>query len=215
MCSIISGFNKDRVKELAKLNSYRGQHSHSVFVYDTSTTNILYQYKDFGPLDLDSHDLPDGYIICHQQAPTTDNKNTTSIHPARLDYNLLYHNGIIKSQEIRRLSASMNCPDITWDTMLILKQLIDTGFPNNIDGTFSCIWHTESELYVFRNEISPLFFDCITIDGKPDIVLSSTKFDGGASLEPNIIFKLNLLECSLESVSTFTTKENPYFLNNT
>jgi hypothetical protein len=71
MCSIIGSHSKDKIKELAELNAYRGQHSHSVYVFGYYTNEVLYSHKGLGPLNIDDHDLPSGYIICHQQAPTS------------------------------------------------------------------------------------------------------------------------------------------------
>jgi len=209
MCSIIASFNKDTVHRLAKLNEYRGQHSHSLFVFDNS--KVVYSHRALGPLDIDSHDIPDGYILCHQQAPTTDNKTLDSVHPAEHSGHLLYHNGIVKDTEVKRMQQALNCPDITWDTMLILHQLIETRSPDNIDGTFSCAWFDGHSFYMFRNEISPLFIDHTSLIDRKDVAISSTKFDGSTLLEPNKIFELDLKRFAIHPVEYFTTKENPYF----
>ena len=207
MCSIIGSFSKEKIKELAALNAYRGQHSHSITVFDCYTFDVLYQSKDFGPLDVDAHTFPEEkvYIVAHQQAPTTDNKNTDSIHPAQIGNNMLWHNGIVKDKGVKELQKRLEST-MTWDTKLILQQLINEDTPDNIDGTFSCLWFDGSNILVFRNEISPLFIDS-------ELNISSTKFSGSTSVEPNM---MHLLETSrgmegLTDVKPFTTVENPYY----
>lgn len=213
MCSIIGSLSKDKIKELAELNAHRGQHSHSIYVFDvvdTSTTNkVLYSHRGMGPLNLDEHTLPTGYIVVHQQAPTTENKDESSIHPAQIGSQLLWHNGIIKAAEVKRLQETIKI-DSTWDTYLMLQGLVneDVGSLTNIDGTFSCFWYDGSNCFLFRNEISPMFMDEL---GN----ISSTKFDASSPIDPNFVWlfypgttNINNLE---DFVGTFFTVENPYF----
>ena len=61
-----------------------------------------------------------------------------------------------------------------------------------------------SELFVFRNEISPLFYN-------DDLDFSSTKFKGSISLPPNSVFKLGIKDKKIIKITEFTTKENPYY----
>lgn len=215
MCSITASFDFNKLKELTELNAYRGSHSHSLFVFDKFTGSIIFAHKNFGPIELDEMSdsdikkLPEGsYFIAHQQAPTTESKNEDSVHPATLGNNYLWHNGIIKEKEIKRLQEELKSSS-KWDTELLLQKLMYEGKPNNIDGTFSCMWYNNKNLFCFRNEISPLF-----VDGSLNI--SSTKFEGGTSLPPNKIFELDLLfkennTEGLNQVGTFLTKENPYY----
>jgi len=205
MCSIIGSFSKDRVKELAELNAYRGQHSHSITVFNTKTYEVRYQSKDFGPLDLDKHifDENESYIIAHQQAPTTMNINNDSIHPAVIGSNMLWHNGIVKDNNIKKLQVDLGSSN-TWDTMLILEKLLQTSTPDDIDGTFSCMWYTGESLFAFRNEISPLFLD-------NDLTFSSTRFKNSDSINPNIMHKIDLYNRSIEESQSFVTVENPYY----
>ena len=219
MCSIICSSDIEKVKELAVLNEYRGQHSHSLFVVDRLGGDIVYRHRGLGPLNIDDHNLnyskDEVYYIVHQQAPTTENKDSDTIHPAQLhDHELLWHNGIIKAKEVERLRKELQCP-VTWDTHLLLRYINDYGTPDGIDGTFSCVWYHQGELFMFRNEISPLF-----IDDKLNI--SSTKFDNSTSVPANEIIRIwvgpdeegNLMKLNkdrLEVEATFTTKENPYY----
>lgn len=209
MCSIIGSHSKDKIRELAELNAYRGQHSHSVYVFGSYTNKILYSHKGLGPLNIDDHKLPIGYIICHQQAPTTDNKDLSSVHPAQIGDDLLWHNGIIKSHEIKRLQNYLES-SCTWDTKLLLQYLVneDTEALHCIDGTFSCVWYDGANIILFRNAISPMFID-------NDANISSTKFDNSESISPNKSWLFNTkavnIKDMLDLCSTFETVNNPYF----
>jgi len=209
MCSIIGSFSKEKVKELATINAYRGQHSHSITVFSRYTFEVLYQRKDFGPLDVDAHNFPTDnvYIIAHQQAPTTDNKNQDSIHPAQIGNHMLWHNGIVKDKGVKELQQRLESI-MTWDTKLILQQLINEDNPDNIDGTFSCVWFDGTNLIIFRNEISPLFYD-------NELNISSTKFEGSVPVSSNMMY---LIETSLgmeqlHEIKSFKTVENPYYFS--
>jgi hypothetical protein len=145
---------------------------------------------------IDDHpNINDCYIVAHSQAPTTESKN---IHPAVYGDSLLWHNGIVKQKELT--------PG-TWDTVWLLENILnyDWGWLSNVDGTFACVMYRDGNLYVFRNEISPLFIDS-------HFNISSTKFDGSYSLTPNVVWKLNFDTKLLDAVGYFTTKENPYYI---
>lgn len=202
MCSIIGSYSQSKIEELANLNSYRGQHSHSIFVFDYGV--LRYRHKQLGALDLGMHSLPNGYIVVHQQAPTTDGKDINSVHPAEINDHLLWHNGIIKTGEINRLREELR-DDSKWDTKLLLNHLIRYENVNDIDGTFSCLWYNGKRLFLFRNEISPMFYDN---DGN----ISSTKFNDSKSLEPNKIWLFEPSNSRFDrSIASFETVENPYY----
>ena len=211
MCSIVGSTSIEKVRELAELNEYRGQHSHSFFVFDRDFEDIVYRHKDFGALNIDDHldkftcEAP--FFIVHQQAPTTENKDNTNIHPAQIgDFDLLWHNGIIKANEVKRLQEDLQTVN-SWDTWLILKHVLDYNTPEGIDGTFSCLFFKQGEIYLFRNEISPLFID-------DELNISSTKFDGSRPLPSNKMFMVDYTageQMKLKETGSFTTKENPYY----
>jgi hypothetical protein len=201
MCAIIGSFSKEKLEELHKLNSYRGESSYSFGAFDyIQPTMVQYVYKHAGK-------MPDDYIattyqynestyyIAHTQAPTTD---TDNIHPATYGNAMLWHNGIIKQKSMS--------PG-TWDTAWLLEQILDYGWGSlsNVDGTFACIIYYSNDLYVFRNEISPIFYDS-------ELNFSSTKFEGSISLPPNTVFKLDLRHKIIDPVAYFKTKENPYYI---
>jgi len=212
MCAISGSLDTDKLKELTELNSYRGSHSHSFSIYDVNN-RLLTVSKAFGEIDLDLIKVPEGcYGITHTQAPTTDNRNKDSIHPAAVQdddrVHCLWHNGIIKNKHINVMQKELNSND-TWDTKLLLMQVIREGVPKDVDGTFSCVLFkstdaSHGDLFLFRNEISPLFID-------DDMNISSTKFDGCAPTVPNYMYKMDLKNKLVEECGEFRTVENPYF----
>lgn len=206
MCSIIGSFDVERLRELAALNSYRGTHSHSLFVFSPEK-DLMYAYRAFDEIDFDKHLYairPGDYIIAHQQAPTTESKGMESIHPAEFKGMYLWHNGIIKDHEVKRLQDKY-APFCTWDTRLMLVQYMTTKTFDDLDGTFACALYDDRQLYLFRNEISPLFYN-------DDGDISSTKFDNSMSLPANKILTFNPGDDNMLTVmSHFKTKENPYY----
>ena len=206
MCSIIGSYNVNEVKMLADLNAYRGQHSHSICVVDDNEVKFL--HRGFGALDkakLD--DLPQGYIICHQQAPTTDAKDEKSIHPANNKGALLWHNGIIKAKQVKAWKSEWNI-DEAWDTKWLLKFLVqghyNFNFLSDVDGTFACVYyHPHSGITMFRNANSPLFLKGSTI--------SSTKFDGSVSVDAGKVYQLQSDQKWYIIDKTFETKEQFYW----
>ncbi len=168
MCSIVGSFDKNEIIELVALNRHRGEHSHSISLYDVEQLTIISTIRKMGPLDPEDIFIPQGcYCIVHQQAPTTDNKSLDNIHPAEKQGELLWHNGILKAKEVKRLQKKHNTKE-SWDTMLLLQDLIQEGYPKEIDGSFSCLFCDGVDVFLFRNAIAPMF-----VNAKLDI--SSTK----------------------------------------
>lgn len=214
MCAIVGSFDTDKLKELAKLNLYRGNHTHSLSLFNTQTGNISILKKD-GPLDVDNINIPvNHYGIVHVQAPTSKVQEHLPIHPAihkdSEQLSALWHNGIIKDNKLAALRDSLSyIPEeswyLEWDTHLILLKLLDNGTPDEfVDGSFSCLWYNDRSLFLFRNEISPMFID-------ENMNISSTKFENSSATQPNIMFKLDLVNKRLLKRAEFKTKENPYF----
>jgi len=201
MCAIIGSFNKEKLQELHKLNSYRGESSYSFGAFDyIHPSMVQYVYKHKGQMEegyITNTYQPNEstYFIAHTQAPTTD---TDNIHPAMYGNSMLWHNGIIKQKTLT---------EGTWDTAWLLEQIIDYGWSalSDVDGTFACILYYGGDLFAFRNEISPLFYD-------DELNISSTKFDNAKSLPPNVVFKIDLRHKIIDSVAYFKTKENPYYI---
>lgn len=200
MCSIVTSFDKEKLKELYKLNAYRGEMSYSLSSFAVQGTraklNILMQDKGKLPDTLidDIAGNDDVFFIAHSQAPTTEAGN---MHPAVYGDAMLWHNGILKQKTI---------PENTWDTLWLLEQILYYGWSSlsRIDGTFACIMYNAGEVFVFRNEISPLFYD-------KNLNFSSTRFDGSESLEPNKVFRVDFDHKQLSTIAFFQTHENPYF----
>jgi hypothetical protein len=93
--------------------------------------------------------------------------------------------------------------------MQILKSIADNNSWESLqqfDGTFSCLYYDRDtlKLYLFRNEISPMFID-------EDFNISSTKFKDSKETEPNKVFKLDITRKLSQEVYSFKTVENPYF----
>lgn len=204
MCSIFGSFSKDKLVELAELNKYRGQHSYSYSYFFGGQYKLDVNItKSLGELPYDDIKIPEGaYCIAHMQAPTTDNKSIEFVHPAYYKGGLLWHNGIIKDHWVKKAMNDFDT-DNSWDTYLILHKYINEGTLNDIDGTFSCVYFGNGSLQLFRNEISPLFID-------DNYNISSTKFEGSKSLEPNIIWEFHPGK-GMNKIGSFNTVENPYF----
>jgi glutamine phosphoribosylpyrophosphate amidotransferase len=170
---------------------------------------VWFTQKKFGAINYDTIEFDEGdYCIIHMQAPTTDSKELSNIHPATDNPysrgSLLWHNGIIKEKEVERLREKYQMSS-TWDTYILLHHLIVNGSLDDIDGTFSCLWYDdESGLKLFRNEISPMF-----IDSKSNI--SSTKFAHSVPTDPNVMFGFDPFNNKLTPLYSFETKENPYY----
>ena len=202
MCAISGSFQVYKLEQLYKLNAYRGELSYSfnAFKVNNNRVELAVAYSDDGSLP--EHILlasswsnqPNNYYIAHSQAPTTQ---TDDRHPAMFGDAMLWHNGIIKQSTI---------PEETWDTAWLLEKIIDYGWSSlsRVDGTFACVMYYGGELFVFRNEISPLFID-------DNLNISSTKFEGSKSLEPNKVFKMYLTDKKIAPVAYFETVENPYY----
>lgn len=200
MCAITASFSKKKLKELYKLNSYRGELNYSLSTFESIDYLVTWKVllQDSGKMPeilIDELNTNDNmFMVAHSQAPTTD---TGGIHPAAYIGALLWHNGIIKQSTI---------PAGTWDTQWLLSRIVDYGWSSlsRVDGTFACIMFMFNNLYVFRNEISPLFLD-------DELNLSSTKFEGSRPLEPNTVFRIDLDTKQIYTEATFSTFENPYY----
>lgn len=200
MCGIFCSFDSDKILELHKLNSYRGSHSYS---FTRVGDNPI---RGLGNFDVSLVNR-DGYKICHVQAPTSWARDELNIHPAALMGCKLWHNGIVKDFDVKRLQEKHGVDD-PWDTMLILRELMDDNWIENlseINGSFACIFQKDDLIFVFRNEISPLFYDS-------ELNISSVRFEGSSPLPPNRVFLLDLEGRALVDLGfKFSTKENPYY----
>ena len=212
MCAIFGSKDKDKFLELAELNQYRGNFAHSTTVFQTGlfqhypdaervvhvTTNTGEgEFKD--SITMSEEEYKTTYYLGHVQAPTTDSVET---HPSNIDGDLLWHNGIIKDYQVQEWKQELGNRD--WDTELLHRHLVLGGDLDNVDGTFSCARYTKDNIFLFRNEISPLFYD-------DDMNISSTKFDNSLETEAGVMYLMDLVKNNLEPQCRFETKENPYY----
>ena len=207
MCAIFGSFDVTKFQELAELNSYRGQHSFSISVYDPIKKDIKLVKKDLGEFDISGVQNYMGvYWIGHIQAPTTESKSLDTVHPSVSDFSFLWHNGIIKEDCIRDMQKVLNRID-AWDTKLLHLWLEENRSLDLIDGTFSCLMYEDGEIKLFRNEISPMF-----VDGELNI--SSTKFNNAVKTKANTVLRMDFGYNELVESYSFSTKENPYYFAN-
>lgn len=212
MCGIFCSKSKDKFIELSHLNSYRGNHSFSICGFsDEGPFKIKHDFTrtqlgkfDFGVVPPNASD----YYVGHVQAPTTQSRSIDNVHPAVYGDDMLWHNGIIKHSDVKRLQQKHNTSE-TWDTMLLLREIHDNSCRglSDVDGGFACILykHSDNLLYTFTNSICSLFVD-------NDLNISSVKFDGSYILEPEVIHAIDLDSNSITSLDVkFKTKNSPYF----
>jgi len=217
MCAIVGSRSIDILKDLVALNSYRGSESYSYSWYNVYTNSLVIAERGFGALNVDEIILPsDCYGIVHIQAPTNNEDNYSTIHPAIMmkepypeytpDY-ALWHNGIIKADVVDKFSEETGTK---WDTGQILSKITTSGQKwwdclNFFDGTFSCLLYVRSKgLFMFRNQISPMFVDT-------NFNISSTKFEGSTHTKPDTVWKIDPLEVKMDEIGSFNTVENPYY----
>tara|TARA_B100000287_G_C20657486_1_gene789011 strand:- start:1016 stop:1645 length:630 start_codon:yes stop_codon:yes gene_type:complete len=207
MCAIFGSFKKEKLEELAELNSYRGQLSYSISQYDPEEKKLFLKRKCEGSFNIEDVQLDDGcYYIAHIQAPTTAASAIDSIHPSARNEtgDLLWHNGILKESFVKQMQEALPSEQL-WDTGLLHDWLLVNKDISEVDGTFSCARYIEGDgMFLFRNEISPLFID-------EHINISSTKFEGSKPTTPNEVLRIDFENGSLVTEDTFTTKENPYY----
>lgn len=198
---------RDKFIELGYKNAYRGSSSCSVsHIFPTGEVDVARSAnRTFDQLIISGATTV--YKMGHIQAPTTAAETMTSIHPAEQGSTLLWHNGIVKDFDVKRLQLHVDSTD-AWDTLLILKAILqDDGWSvlSTINGSFACLMVEDDTVFVFRNEISPLFVD-------DELNMSSVKFAGSRALPANKVFMLDLANKELLEVGEFTTKENPYYM---
>ena len=212
MCAIFGSKNKDKFLELAELNQYRGNFAHSITVFQTGafkhyrdgekfvciTTNRgSGDFKDTIAMSEDEYKIT--YYLGHVQAPTTD---SPEMHPSNINDKLLWHNGIIKNYQVEEWREEYGKKE--WDTELLHRHILLGGKLDDVDGTFSCARYNKEDILLFRNEISPLFYDT-------HLNISSTKFDDAVDTEAGVMYKMLLHNKILEPLYRFETKENPYY----
>ena len=180
MCALFGSPDRKLFNELAKLNSYRGNHSYSVATTDFEGVSLA--AKGLGTFSMPAVIAP--YYIGHTQAPTTEAKSISSVHPSEIEGTFLWHNGIIKDHQVKKWQRHLNLLE-PWDTKL-LHQLMYSHSASDVlseaDGSFACVWFNGDDILLFRNTNCPLFTDGISY--------SSTKFTGSEAIDANTFYKL-------------------------
>jgi hypothetical protein len=213
LCSLSGSYDLQKLRELYKLNAYRGVLSSSLAIFDEDSELVsLCRFRGKIPEEVwddermnAQSDNEKVYFLCHSQAPTTSEDANKTIHPSEYQGQLLWHNGIIKTKSIDEWNLKLGTA-YKWDTAQLNHIIATYGFSalSEVNGCFACVMHTLNRVYLFRNEISPLF-----IDDKLNI--SSTKFEGGSALPANTVYELDIRnEELLETTFNFITLENPY-----
>tara|TARA_R110000796_G_scaffold190506_1_gene307261 strand:- start:75 stop:671 length:597 start_codon:yes stop_codon:yes gene_type:complete len=175
MCSIFGSYYVGEFNELAELNSHRGNHSFSTAMYDGKSLEII--DKSLGKFEL-SETRSGSLHVGHVQAPTTSEKTISSVHPSELDETLLWHNGIIKEEQLKKWNYHSN-----WDTACLHKHIVSNMLKlSEVDGSFACIYFKEETLYMWRNENCPMFVRGASF--------SSVNFKGADKIDANVIYKL-------------------------
>lgn len=194
MCALFGSADRGLFQELAALNSYRGNHSYSVSVFDFESVNVV--DKSLGEFTMPQVVGP--YYLGHTQAPTTEAKSIASIHPSTIEGTYLWHNGIIKENQVKAWQQELNLAE-PWDTKL-MHQLLYYKAPaevlNKADGSFACVWYHDGGLYLFRNANCPLFTDGTNY--------SSTKFSGSDPIKDGILYRM-MKDGIVETDITFAT----------
>tara|TARA_R110001599_G_scaffold34323_1_gene109974 strand:+ start:97 stop:732 length:636 start_codon:yes stop_codon:yes gene_type:complete len=209
MCGIIGSFSKNKIIELSKINSTRGNKTFSLSVLNVDC-EILRCVKVIGNFsesvfnEIDNLHNQELYYILHIQSPTKVTKITTqTIHPAIYDDNYLWHNGMIIERNMNIIKEKYSY-DSNWDTGLILKMVtegIDTL--EEIEGSFGCLLLKDNNFYIFRNNIVPMYYD-------DDLNISSTEFENSTKLNSNIVYDIDLKNKKLNYFKQFKNEHNPY-----
>lgn len=205
MCSIVGSFSIDTLRELVDANAYRGQYRHSVMAI-TPGLEIKHLFQGVGAFDkyeLFHETLDPMYYIAHHQAPTSA---SADYHPAWHNDDFLYHNGIVKERYIPELQKMCDSLE-QWDTRLLCQAVHYKGLGvlSDIDGTYACIMRYKTQLYAFRNQLSPLF-----TNDKMDFSSTKTPLVSD-ELPSEEVFELNLQGRSTKSIFNFGTKDDVYF----
>lgn len=204
MCAIFGSFDADKFYELEKLNSYRGSHSYSISYYDGHRLDVV--TRGFGRMPNITLEK-DMFYIGHVQAPTTDSKDMTSIHPANDRGDFLWHNGIIKDYQVKQWQKEWS-KEWTWDTKWLLY-LLNTGDTEKVlseaDGSFACLWFGKynPSLFLFRNDNCPMF-----VNGTD---FSSTKFEDAESIDSGQFYQFDKEKGWVSHYKRFETKNTFYW----
>jgi glutamine phosphoribosylpyrophosphate amidotransferase len=182
MCALFGSANRITFNLLAYANSHRGTHSHSVFISDSTNSELTSQHKNFGTFTMP--DTYGDYYHGHCQAPTTAATTFENIHPSSSALGThLWHNGILFDSYVKELQAELDT-DEKWDTKLLHNIIDREGLEvlSEVKGSFACVYYNGYNFYLFRNENCPLYTDGFSY--------SSTKFDRSEPIDPDRVYRL-------------------------
>jgi hypothetical protein len=221
MCGLMGSYDISKLEELYvdNVRSGRGTVAYSVSRYlpNGRVQHLIERSGEYLDINLvKQYQFKGAYYILHSLAPTT---KTINYHPAthnsRERTSMLWHNGIIKANETRRLQTrhvrdtGTNVYNISWDTELLLLELDRTNTLDDIDGSFACFYYNteQNRLNYFRNDLANLYRD---EHGN----ISTESFEGAVLIEPNHFFYLNGdLDYTLGITGgTFKPHYSPYFV---
>lgn len=217
MCGLFASADPIKLENLFNLNYKRGQKgvSQNGFSFFDDNALIWESRNESKRLEIDPKFLSE-FNIFHVVAPTTAELN---FHPAVREaqdhesegFTALWHNGILKQDTIDNLRK--NDDDPTWDTQLLVNRLhyLDDEeetreFLESLDGSFACFLLKNSQLFIFRNQLSPLFFDNM-------LNFSSVKFGFCQPVPAGVVWFVDFEKRQLvDSGIHFETKNDPYNL---
>lgn len=199
MCSIIASFDKQTLKDLVKLNQFRGSFSYSIM--DLKTMSL---HKDFGKYQEKHIESCTGFVISHLQLPTGGLiQDINRIHPTIINDSYLYHNGIITPRGMKYMQNYNNQGlTETFDTKLLHNHLYNSqdwvNELSNIEGLFACVYIRNNKIYLFRTKHGKLYID-------KDMSISSERFDNSKCINYDTVYELNLQTKSLIEIGKFKT----------
>lgn len=193
MCGMFFTFDKDNIPLLSDYNSRRGGVNQSLLEIDID--KIAY--------------------VGHFQAPTSV---VSRVHPHEFKHDdensMLWHNGILKEYEIKRLQNEFNLLDENWDTALLHEAIMRNNNLSDIDGSFAVFLFLKSSFYFSRNALVPLYInqdECIISSVKIKELGVTELLDHGGwyTIKNNKICDIDT-DNKFNILRKFTTKNNPY-----
>jgi hypothetical protein len=204
MCSLFFSNSKSKFIELIDLNQSRGKFSYSYSGIKNKKFQLI--KKDFGMFDkslvIEDLDL----YVGHCQAPTNGlERNIFRIHPAQINNQFLYHNGILKPEFLKESSIDYQ----GWDTFYLNYLLLQGFFElDRVDGSFACFLIKNDIFYFFRNSLCPLYI----LDKDSIISGSSVKFQELSLIESGWIYEINIQEYKINKYEQFTDNQKVYHI---
>lgn len=213
MCGIIGSFSKNKIIELSKINSTRGNKTFSLTVLSKegrveSCEKRIGKFEQLVFEQVEHIEKNNPYYILHIQSPTKVTElSKETIHPAKqygldsTDY--LWHNGMIIERNMNTIKEKYEY-ESDWDTGLILKMVTDS-FDNltEIEGSFGCLLLKDNNLSIFRNNIIPMYCD-------DDLNISSAEFENSTKIHSNTVYGIDLKNKRLNHLKEFKNVHNPY-----